>query len=218
MVAYSDNGWFNTDLTLFWLQVLGSMAFGKRLLIWDSYRCHTCDAVNKDCRGKNIDCAVIPGGCTNSIQAPDVSWNKPFKASMREQYDGWLRTGDKLYTAAGNIRAVSKTILCDMVVKAWKSLSAELIQKSFLCCGQVPDATAADVSCFKDDRPAAEGRQRLLELYAMPAAAVVRLTATPDDDADDELDVDALVLGDDVSPHVSDADERSTSDDDSVDD
>ena len=83
-----------------------------------------------------------------------------------------------------------------MVVNAWKFLSAELIQKSFLCCGQVPDATAADISCFKDGRPAAEGRQQLLELYTMSATELVHLTATPSDDADDERDVDALVLGD----------------------
>ena len=71
-------------MTLFWLQtVLGSMAFGKRLPTWDSYRCHTCDAMKKDRHGKNIDCAVIPNGYTSFIQAPHVRWNKPLKGSMR---------------------------------------------------------------------------------------------------------------------------------------
>ena len=35
-----------------------------------------------------IDPLIIPGGCTKYIQAPDVSWNKPFKANVTEKYDG----------------------------------------------------------------------------------------------------------------------------------
>ena len=29
----------------------------------------------------------IPGGCTKHVQAPDVSWNKPFRAKVSEEYD-----------------------------------------------------------------------------------------------------------------------------------
>ena len=36
---------------------------------------------------KNIDVAVIPGGCTKYIQVPDVSWNKTFKAECMERHD-----------------------------------------------------------------------------------------------------------------------------------
>ena len=169
-VAFSDNGWFNTDLTVDWLkQVIGTIAFSKRLLIWDSYRCHTSDPVKKQRRVQNVDCAIIPGGFTSLIQGPDVSWNKPFKGSLRDQYDEWLRVGEKTYTAAGNVRAVSKTVLCDMVVKAWRSLSADLIIKSFVCCGQVPGVSVNDISCFKDGHQLADGRVDLEERMCMPA-------------------------------------------------
>jgi hypothetical protein len=197
VVAYSDNGWFNSDLTCDWMQlVMGSIAFSKRLLIWDSYKCHTCDAVKNYRRRKNIDCAIIPSGCTGLIQAPDVSWNKPFKASIREQYDDWLANGEKTYTAAGNMRAVSKTKLCDMVVKAWRSLSVDLIANSFECCGQIPNVTVDKISPFKDGRPAAEGRARLQELFMQPPSELGAVNAhNLQDEPEDELLHDALVLG-----------------------
>ena len=213
VVSYSDNGWFNSDLTTDWLKkVMGTFAFGKRLLIWDSYRCHVCDAVKATRREQNIDCAVIPGGCTGLIQAPDVSWNKPFKTSIREQYDEWMATGEKSYTAAGNMRAMSKSKLCDVVVKAWQGLSPDLISKSFECCGQVPGATAENVSCFKDGRPAASGREQLAERFALPTAEL-RVDNAGSDEVVDELDHDAVVLGDDGEVNGSGDDSRSDSSD-----
>ena len=38
-----------------------------------------------------IDQAIIPGGCTKFIQAPDVVWNKPFKAVCTEKYNQSLQ-------------------------------------------------------------------------------------------------------------------------------
>lgn len=51
------------------------------------YHCH------QKC-GYNITTAVIPGGCTKYIQAPDVMWNQPFKQSLHDipMIDGWLGT------------------------------------------------------------------------------------------------------------------------------
>ena len=67
-VAFSDNGWFNSDLTVGWLkQVVGAITFGKRHFIWDSYRCHITDPVKKQRRQQNVDCTAIPGGCTGLI-------------------------------------------------------------------------------------------------------------------------------------------------------
>ena len=41
----------------------------------------------------NVDSVIIPSGCTKYIQAPDVCWNKPFKARVIELYDQWLSEG-----------------------------------------------------------------------------------------------------------------------------
>ena len=34
--------------------------------------------------------SVIPGGCRGLLQPADVSWNKPFKAHLRREYDNWM--------------------------------------------------------------------------------------------------------------------------------
>ena len=192
-VVFSDNGWFNDSLTIEWLQrVLGSLAFRQRLLIWDSYRCHLSEAVRDSRRRKKVDTAVIPGGCTGLIQAPDVSWNRPFKSHLRNQYDEWLLSGEKTYTAAGNLRAVSKTTLCDMVVKAWESISSTLIVKSFQCCGLLPNPSIGDITCFKDGRPAAAGRDQLREAMEAPLSGnTVPPAATCESD---DLDHGAVFL------------------------
>ena len=68
-----------------------------------------------------IDKALIPGGCTGLIQAPDVCWNKPFKDAYRELYDQWMDSGTK----AGNMRAPTK-----LEVVTWVDKSLEFSQRT----------------------------------------------------------------------------------------
>ena len=77
---------------------------------------------------------MIPGGCTGISQAPDVSWNKPFKAACVEQYEKWLQEQgckEEIRTSAGNPRPPSKVFLCKWVVEAQKTVSPSIIIKSF---------------------------------------------------------------------------------------
>ena len=71
-------------------------SFERRLHAWDSFECHI-DSVKTGLKNLNVDQATVPGSCTKYIQAPDVSWNKPFKSRCTEEYDNWLRKG-KQYT------------------------------------------------------------------------------------------------------------------------
>ncbi|KAG7269084.1 hypothetical protein CRUP_002942 [Coryphaenoides rupestris] len=89
VIATSVNGWMNDTLTTHWLlNVVGKFSFTPRVLVWDSYRCHISAATKAELKsGYNITTAVIPGGCTNYIQAPDVMWNQPFKQSLHDAYD-----------------------------------------------------------------------------------------------------------------------------------
>ena len=74
-IALFPNAWMNTDLTHAWVnKVLKTFSFGCRYLVWDSYEFH-------------IEVSIVPGGYTKYVQAPDVSWNKPFKAYATEMYD-----------------------------------------------------------------------------------------------------------------------------------
>ena len=58
----SDNGWMNENLTLQYLHtILGRMTFNRRLLVWDSYRCHISQVVKMEAKKMNVDMAIIPG-------------------------------------------------------------------------------------------------------------------------------------------------------------
>ena len=44
VVIYSRNGWMNEQTTKTWIEkVWGTLSFQRRLLIWDSYKCHLTD-------------------------------------------------------------------------------------------------------------------------------------------------------------------------------
>ena len=93
-IASSGNGWMNEEVTLRWInEVIGKFSFKKRLLPWDTYKCHMTDAVKKQLHDITVELVLVPSGCTKYIQAPDVSWNKPFKAHVTEQYDDWFASG-----------------------------------------------------------------------------------------------------------------------------
>ena len=51
----------------------------------------------------NIDSVIVPSRCANYVQAPDVCWNKPFKARMSKLYGQWLREGVHHFTEVGNM-------------------------------------------------------------------------------------------------------------------
>ena len=166
IVAYSKNGWINEGLTKDWVKRgWGTLSFGRRLLIWDAYRCHIMDSVKGvvDNQAKS-DVAIIPGGLTALVQPADVSWNKPFKAAYKELYNEWMVIGEKSYTAAGNVRAPSKLLCLRWVKKAWECVRKEIIIKSFEVCGISVSVDGKDdhkIHCIKDGEVAAAARPEI---------------------------------------------------------
>ena len=68
-LAWEGTTWMNDILTTDYLKrVIGQFSFGKRLLVWDSFRCHISESTKKQLRQCGLDTAVIPGGCTKFIQ------------------------------------------------------------------------------------------------------------------------------------------------------
>ena len=99
VVKSSGNAWMNEELTTILVKrVLGAFLFNMRLLAWDSYECLMADSVRKDLKEINVDSVIILGGYTKYVQAPNVCWNKPFKARMAELYDQWLNKGIHQFT------------------------------------------------------------------------------------------------------------------------
>ena len=133
IVATSANGWMNTELTKVWVDsVVGAFAFNRRLLAWDSYECHMEDSITESLKSKRIDPVIVPGGCTKYIQAPDICWNKPFKASCTEKYDEWLGTvGIHEETPAGNLKTPPRRAILQWILDAWAELPTDVIKNSF---------------------------------------------------------------------------------------
>ena len=99
IVKYEETNWMNDDLTeLYVKEVIDKNLFGRRLLVWDSFKCHINPRAKQLLLGRNVDMAVVPGGCTKLVQQADVSWNKPFVDRFREFYDELMENGEKTYT------------------------------------------------------------------------------------------------------------------------
>jgi hypothetical protein len=166
----------------------------KTLLVWDSYRCHISGPVKERLKKYNVDSLVIPGGCTKFVQTLDVSANAPFKSKISEEYDAWQAKGTKTYTPKGNIRAATKTILCDWVVSSWKSLSKDLVIKSFIVCGQSLKTTPEDITCMKPGRPLEAGLSQLKEVYYKDHKDLEVGEAADEDDIEEDSDDEEILI------------------------
>ena len=156
----------NTSLTLDYTQkVLGSLSFKKRFLAWDSYECHMEPSVSNDLKVKKFESAIIPGGCTKYVQAPDVSWNKPFKALVSENYDEWLSTvGINQLTESGNLKSPTRKVIVELILNAWEKLDKELIIKSFKTCSlnlPIDGSEDENIHCLKQGQPCHAGLELL---------------------------------------------------------
>lgn len=101
VIELSPNGWMNEQVTGAWLtRVWGTLAFSRRFLVWDSFRCHASEKTKEAVKKTRTMMGVIPGGCTKLLQPADVSWNSPFKTAYRAAYDRWLATAQHTYTPA----------------------------------------------------------------------------------------------------------------------
>jgi len=101
--------------------------------------------------------AVIPGGTTKYIQAPDLSWNRPFKQSIQEQHTEWIsEEANMSRTPAGNLRAAPRSLVVQWIKNAWNSLSKELIINSFKSCGLTTNVNGEEddqIHCMKVGEP-----------------------------------------------------------------
>ena len=157
----------NEELTLRWInEIVGTFAFNKRLLAWDSYEAHMTEDVKLCLKEINTESVIVPGGCTKHIQAPDVVWNKPFKQKVAELYDEWLSNGVHEFTESGNMKPVPRRLVLDWILTAWKALPKEMVESSFKKCALTIDDNGEDdeqISCFKPGKPCAEGYKVLKE-------------------------------------------------------
>ena len=97
-------------------------------------KCHMTSGVKEALPKASVGAALVPGGCTKYIQAPDVSWNKPFKNLCQIANDDWMAETEHEITPAGRIKAPSRRSCVERILAAWESLSSDIIKKSFEVC------------------------------------------------------------------------------------
>ncbi|CAI7733269.1 unnamed protein product [Closterium sp. NIES-53] len=124
VVACHKNGWMDAEGVIRWLEEsvkpFLKPGFGRHarssMVVLDSYCGHLTEGVKEKFRELNCVPAIIPSGCTAEVQPLDVSINKSFKASVRQQYQKWFQEeGQEQLTRA--------------------TVPADLIKHAFLTCG-----------------------------------------------------------------------------------
>ncbi|CAI7918446.1 unnamed protein product [Closterium sp. NIES-54] len=144
VVSCHENGWMDANGVIQWLEECVKSflkpGFGRHarssMVVLDSYRGHLTDAVKEKFRELNCVPAIIPAGCTAEIQPLDVSINKSFKASVRQQYQKWFQEeGQEQLTKAGNLKKPPPEVVVRWISRAWKAVPADLIKRAVLTCG-----------------------------------------------------------------------------------
>uniref|UniRef100_A0A915LSX9 DDE-1 domain-containing protein n=1 Tax=Meloidogyne javanica TaxID=6303 RepID=A0A915LSX9_MELJA len=155
VINWAGSVWMNDGTTEDYLRkIIGGNVFGsRRMLVWDTFGSHKSESTAKVMRELKVEPAYVPGGCTKFIQAPDLSWNKPFKEKVRHFYEIWMVNDDRReFTSSGNPRPPTLDIVLDWVYRSWQDLSKDVIVNSFLACGlsNPVDGSADDkIACFK---------------------------------------------------------------------
>ena len=123
-------------------------------MCWDTFQCHSAVPVKNKLHEKGLEIVLIPGGCTGYVQAPDVSWNRPFKAKVTEKYNNYMASvGLNRLTKSGNIQAIPRKEIVSWIIDAWVELESSMIRRSFKVCRLTTnDDEWEDITCFKKGR------------------------------------------------------------------
>ncbi|KAL3086734.1 hypothetical protein niasHT_039400 [Heterodera trifolii] len=195
VLSWCGGTWMDNDLTTEYLEkIFGNFHFGARLLVWDSFRCHISEDTKKTLRRLALHSAVIPGGTTKYIQAPDVCWNAPFKEAIRKLYNDWMAHGEKATTSGGNLKAPQMEAYLEWIANAWDSLPKQMIADSFLSCGISKEEKGRHddkIHVFKPDGAIPNGlallKQRRQEEEVLKMVEEIDLG---EDESDEEIDVE----------------------------
>jgi hypothetical protein len=78
-----------------------------------------------------------------------VSWNAPFKSTIRELHHNWMLHGEKPLTKGGNLKGPLIETYLEWICTAWDRISKEIIVKSFITCGISKEAHDDQIHVFK---------------------------------------------------------------------
>ena len=101
------------------------------------HRAQHIDGVNVLLKKKNTELVNVPPGCTSWVQPLNVSFNKPFKDVVRQQFKKHLEENLQRY-GEGKISVFQRRVLVTKWVnKAWTEAGSnrDMVVRSFKKCG-----------------------------------------------------------------------------------
>ncbi|CAC5424324.1 unnamed protein product [Mytilus coruscus] len=161
----------------------------RALLVMDSMRAHITTEVKDVLETVNTTPAIIQGGMTKLLQPLDISVNHTFKMRMRSQWEEWMTSGEKSFTATGRLGRASLPEVAAWVVNSAKSVPKTCVVNGF---------KKAEIFTYKEDTPmvesdsASEDDEPLIYLDARitPELAELFHSDTEDEDFDGFSDSD----------------------------
>ena len=104
----------------------------------DSATCHLDPAIGETFRTKETEVKYIDSGMTPILQFMDTHLNKPFKDSLKDQWEEWLDNGKEEFTKSGNRKRASYQMAAEWVYKAWREVAKDdIIVRGFLENGYI---------------------------------------------------------------------------------
>ena len=98
-------------------KVIGYFSLTKRLLVWDSFRCHVMSALAEEAiRKRFVVMGDILGGCTEMLQQIDS--NRPVKDVYKQKYGKWKTAGNSEYTKGANIKGLVRKLQIELLLEA----------------------------------------------------------------------------------------------------
>ena len=117
------------------------------MLVLFAFKGHLTDSVKNKLRKLNTELLVIPGGMISVLQPIEVSINKPFKDTLRQQYLKWISDPARELTETGKIKSAAPSEVARWVSAAWKAIPESIIIRFFkkCCISNALDGTEDDI-------------------------------------------------------------------------
>ena len=127
------------------------------------HRAQQTDGVKALLKKKNTELVNVPLGCTSRVQPLDVSFNKPFKDVVRQQFEKHLEENLQWYTERKISASERRVLFTKWVGKAWKEVGSncDMVVRSFKICG---------ISLSLDGSEKAEVHIESIKEYELPTA------------------------------------------------
>jgi hypothetical protein len=114
------------------------------MVVLDAFKGYVTQELKGEIRKTNTALVTIPGGMTSQLQVLDVAVNKPFKARLRQPYNGWLVRCNHALTPSGKLKKTS--MLWEWILTARERNSSESTVTGFKmwCTSNALDGTNND--------------------------------------------------------------------------